>query len=59
MIVNSCSFYPARVENRTHEIISEFGGNFELPVVYYRQIISVACGRSTGNKVPDSQIAKA
>ena len=54
MIVNSCSFYPARVENRTHEIISEFGGNFELPVVYYRQIISVACGRSTGNKVPDS-----
>jgi heterodisulfide reductase subunit B len=41
------------------EINAKFSSNLEMPVVYYRQLISVAYGRSAVDAALDGQIIKA
>ena len=41
------------------KIIAKFGGKFDMPVVYYGQLKSVAYGRNAKDSVLDDQIIKA
>lgn len=47
------------VEALQDKINQKFGGNFQEPVVYYGQLISVAFGRSTQDTALDGQINRA
>ncbi len=59
MIVTPCPLCQANVEIYQDEINTKFGSNFEMPVVYYSQLISVAYGRSAEDSALDGQIIKA
>ena len=49
----------AGAEIYLHEINAKFGGNFEMPVVYYRQLDSVAYGRNAQDCALGGRIIKA
>jgi len=59
MIVTPCPLCQANVEIYQDEINKKFSSNFQMPVVYYSQLISVAYGRSAKDSALDGQIIKA
>lgn len=59
MITTPCPLCQANVEIHQDEINEKFGSNFHMPVVYYRQFISVAYGRSVEDSALEGQIIKA
>jgi heterodisulfide reductase subunit B len=59
MMVTPCPLCQSNVEIYQDEINAKFGSNFEMPVVYYGQLISVAYGRSAADATLDGQIIKA
>jgi len=59
MIVTPCPLCQFNVEIYQDEINANFGSKFEMPVVYYSQLISVAYGRSADDAALDGQIIKA
>jgi heterodisulfide reductase subunit B len=59
MMVTPCPLCQSNVEIYQDEINAKFGSNFEMPVVYYGQLISVAYGRSAVDATLDGQIIKA
>jgi heterodisulfide reductase subunit B2 len=59
MIVTPCPLCQANVEIYQDEINAKFGSNFEMPVVYYSQLINVAYGRSVQDSALDGQVIKA
>ena len=59
MIVTPCPPCQTNVEIWQVEINAKFDSNFDMPVVYYRQLISVAYGRSAENSALDGQLIKA
>jgi len=58
MIVTPCPLCQANVEIYQDEINAKFGSNFNMPVVYYSQLIAVAYGRSASDAALDGQIIK-
>ena len=59
MMVTPCPLCQTNVEIHRGEINPKFGSNFEMPVVYYRQLISVAYGRSAEDSALDGQLIRA
>ena len=59
MIVTPCPLCQANVEIYQDEINAKFGSNFEMPVVYYSQLIDVAYGRNAQDSALDGQVIKA
>ena len=59
MIVTPCSFCQTNVEIYEDEINTKFGSNFDMPVVYYSPLKSVAYGRSAEEPALDGQHSKA
>ena len=59
MIATPCPLCQANVEIYQDQINERFGTKFEMPVVYYSQLISVAYGRSAEDAALDGQIIKA
>ena len=59
MIVTPCPLCQANVEIYQDDINAKFGTKFEMPVVYYSQLISVAYGRNATDAALDGQIIKA
>jgi len=59
MIVTPCPLCKSNVEIYEDEINSKFGSKFDMPVVYYSQLNSVAYGRSAADAALDGQIIKA
>ena len=59
MIVTPCPLCQANVEIYQDEINAKFGSKFEMPVVYYSQLISVAYGRNSKDAALDGQLIKA
>ena len=59
MIVTPCPLCQTNVEIYQDEINEKFDSKFEMPVVYYSQLISVAYGRSIENSALDGQLIKA
>ena len=59
MIVTPCPLCQANVEIYQDEINAKFGSKFDMPVVYYSQLISVAYGRSAQDAALDGQLIKA
>ena len=58
MIVTPCPLCQANVEIYQGEINEKFGSKFEMPVVYYSQLISVAYGRNAKDAALDGQLIK-
>ena len=56
MIVTPCSLYQSNFEIHHDEINQKFGSNFNMSVVYYGQLISVANGRSVKDAALDGQV---
>ena len=59
MIVTPCPLCQANVEIYQDEINAKFGSKFDMPVVYYSQLISMAYGRSAQDAALDGQLIKA
>ena len=59
MIATPCPLCQANVEIYQDEINAKFGTKFEMPVVYYAQLMDVAFGRSDKDAALDGQIIKA
>jgi heterodisulfide reductase subunit B len=59
MIVTPCPLCQANVEIYQDEINERFGSKFNMPVVYYSQLISVAYGRNSKDAALDAQLVKA
>jgi heterodisulfide reductase subunit B len=59
MIVTPCPLCQANVEIYQDEINERFGSKFNMPVVYYSQLISVAYGRNGKDSALDGQLIKA
>ena len=59
MIVTPCPPGQANVEIYQEEINAKFGSKFDMPVVYYCQLKSVAYGHNAKDSALDSQIIKA
>lgn len=59
MTINPSSFCQTNITICPGEISAIFGSNFEMPVVYYRQLISVAYGCSAEESALDGQLIKA
>ena len=59
MIVTHCTLFQFTVEIYQDDINAKFGSNFNMPVVYYSQLISVAYGRNAEDSALDGQIIKA
>jgi heterodisulfide reductase subunit B len=59
MIVTPCPLCQTNVEIYEDEINAKFGSNFDMPVVYYRQLVYVAQGRSAEDSALDDQLIKA
>ena len=49
---------PGRIDFGPGQIIAKFGGNFDMPVVYYRQFVSVGHRRNAGNAAPKGRFNK-
>ena len=59
VIATPCPLCQANVEIYQDEINAKFGTKFNMPVVYYSQLISVAYGRDLKDSSLDGQIIKA
>ncbi len=59
MIVTPCPLCQANVEIYQDEINEKNGTKFDMPVVYYSQLISVAYGRSASDAALDGQVIAA
>lgn len=59
MIVTPCPLCQANVEIYQDEINAKFNSKFDMPVVYYSQLISVAYGRNAKDSSLDGQLIKA
>lgn len=59
MIVTPCPLCQANVEIYQNEINATYGTKFNMPVVYYSQLIAVAYGKSASDAALDGQIIKA
>jgi len=59
MIATPCPLCQANVEIYQDQINAKYGTKFDMPVVYYSQLISVAYGRNAGDSALDGQIIKA
>ena len=59
MILTPCPLCQSNVEIYQDEINAKFGSKFQMPVVYYSQLISAAYGRSVEDSALDGQIIKA
>lgn len=59
IIVTPCYLWQTNVEIYEDEISAKFGSNFDMPVVYYRQLVYVAQGQSAEDSVLDDQLIKA
>ncbi|MCP4186800.1 MAG: hypothetical protein GY763_04260 [Gammaproteobacteria bacterium] len=59
MIATPCPLCQANVETYQGEINQKFGSNFDMPVVYLGQLISVAYGWSLEGVALDGQIINA
>ncbi|HEY5734055.1 MAG TPA: heterodisulfide reductase, partial [Gammaproteobacteria bacterium] len=54
-----CPLCQANVEIYQDQINAKYGTKFDMPVVYYSQLISVAYGRNASDSALDGQIIKA
>ena len=59
MVVTPCPLCQTNVEIYQDEINAKFGSKFEMPVVYYCQLISTDYGRASDDTALDGQIIKA
>ncbi|MBC8212264.1 MAG: CoB--CoM heterodisulfide reductase iron-sulfur subunit B family protein [Gammaproteobacteria bacterium] len=59
MIVTPCPLCQTNVEIYQDVINAKFGSKFEMPVVYYSQLISVAYGRNSKDAALDGQLIRA
>jgi heterodisulfide reductase subunit B len=59
MIATPCPLCQANVEIYQDQINARYGTKFDMPVVYYSQLISVAYGRNASDSALDGQIIKA
>ena len=59
MIATPCPLCQANVEIYQDDINAKYGTKFEMPAVYYSQLISVAYGRNATDAALDGQIIKA
>ena len=59
MIATPCPLCQANVEIYQDDINATYGTKFNIPVVYYSQLISVAYGRSATDSALDGQLIKA
>lgn len=59
MIVTPCQLCQMNVESYQSNINKTFGTKFDIPVVYYTQLISVAYGKSAKDAALDGQIIRA
>lgn len=59
MIATPCPLCQANVEIYQDQINARFGSKFNMPVVYYSQLISVAFGRNSKDAALDGQIIRA
>ena len=59
MIVTPCPLCQANVEIYQEEINAGFNSKFEMPVVYYSQLIAVAYGRNSKDSALDGQLIRA
>ncbi len=59
MIVTPCPVCQMNTEVYQDEINAKYGTKFDIPVVYYSQLMSVAFGRSAKDAALDGQIIKA
>ena len=59
MIATPCPLCQANVEIYQDQINAKYGTKFDMPVVYYSQLISVAYGRNASDAALDGQIIKA
>jgi len=59
MFVKPSSFCQTNITIYPGKISAKFGSNFEMPVVYYCQLISVASGRSAEESALDGRFIKA
>jgi len=59
MIVTPCQLCQMNVESYQSNINKTFGTKFNIPVVYYSQLITVAYGKSAAESALDGQIIRA
>lgn len=59
MIATPCPLCQANVEIYQDQINAKYGTKFNMPVVYYSQLISVAYGRNASDSALNGQIIKA
>ena len=59
MIATPCPLCQANVEIYQDQINARFGSKFNMPVVYYSQLMSVAFGRNSKDSALDGQIIRA
>lgn len=59
MVVTPCPLCQANVEIYQGEINKRYGTRFNMPVVYYSQLITVACGGDASEAALDGQIIRA
>ncbi len=59
MIVTPCPVCQMNVEVYQDQINARFGSKFNMPVVYYSQLMAVAFGRSAKDAALDGQVIKA
>ena len=59
MIATPCPLCQANVEIYQDQINARFGTKFDMPVVYYSQLMDVAFGRSASDAALDGQIIRA
>lgn len=59
VIATPCPLCQANVEIYQDEINAKYGSKFNMPVVYYSQLIDVAYGRSAVDSSLDGQVIKA
>jgi heterodisulfide reductase subunit B len=59
LIATPCPLCQANVEIYQDQINARFGSKFNMPVVYYSQLLSVAFGRNSKDSALDGQIIRA
>ncbi|WP_428622679.1 CoB--CoM heterodisulfide reductase iron-sulfur subunit B family protein [Sedimenticola sp.] len=59
LITTPCPLCQANVEIYQDQINARFGSKFNMPVVYYSQLMSVAFGRNSKDSALDGQIIRA
>jgi heterodisulfide reductase subunit B len=59
LIATPCPLCQANVEIYQDQINARFGSKFNMPVVYYSQLMSVAFGRNSKDSALDGQIIRA